>query len=166
MAPSTGTLQHQSEISIRGLESCAVSRSMLISAVTDKGLGLVLALVRAIAGFAMVWFIGEQIVVLPEVNFYAACSASLVLIYFANLADVKSLRDAVFCLAPSILVLSLLAFDINAGLVGVCLLTELLLAFFAGFSRISGTLKDLGLWPYLFGANLMLLINYVDQFFI
>ena len=143
----------------------AITAPMLTSAVRENAHQLLWITTKALAAFVMVgaflFTLGDVI----KVNFFAAWSAALAVLYIANLADVSRLRDAVSLTVPALFVWGVLAVGgQNAYLVGLALFTHLGVAFFASLARTSGSLKDSGIWSLLFGSSLAVMLYYVVYF--
>lgn len=165
MATATRSISHVGEMSTPEIQSCLVSRSMLLSAFSDNAILSTVVVMRAVVGALVFWSLGASLPLSPGLEFYAALSAAIGLLYFGNLSDVKGARDAIVSVVPAIMVWGILTFDMNnAALVGVTLFTHLMVAFFAGFSKVSGSLRDLALWPVLFGGMAVTLAGFIEQF--
>ncbi|MDY6920665.1 MAG: hypothetical protein SV765_10700 [Pseudomonadota bacterium] len=120
---------------------------------------------RLVIGSGLAWLIHWLLPVILPLNFFAALSAGLVLLYLANLADVQRLRDGLFCVLPGLLVWIILAYAPDqAAAVALTLFIHLMLAFFAATAGISGGLRELQLWPVLFGFNLMVLAGVAQAY--
>lgn len=167
MATTTRSISQVGGMSSPEIQSCLVSRRMLLSAFSENAAISIDVVSRAIIGAVLIWSIGASLTLQPGLSFFAALSAALSVIYLANLVDTKSVRDAIVFVVPAFLVWGILYYDAtNAALVGLTLFTHLLLAFFAGFARVSGTLRDLALWPVLFGGMCVALGAYAEWFLV
>ena len=165
MATATRSIGHVGDMSTPEIKSCLVSRSMLLSAFSDNVTLTIMVIMRAAVGALAFWGLGISLPLIPGLEFYAALSAAIGILYLANLSDVKSARDAIVSVVPATMVWSILIYDVNnAALVGVTLFTHLLVAFFAGFAKVSGSLRDLALWPVLFGGMGVTLLGFIEQF--
>lgn len=165
MATATRSISHVGEMSTPEIKSCLVSRSMLLSAFNDNVILTIVVIMRAAVGALAFWLLGLSLPLNPGLEFYAALSTAVGVLYFANLSDVKSARDAIVSVVPAMMIWGILIYDVNnAALVGVTLFTHLLVAFFAGFSKVSGSLRDLALWPVLFGGMGVTLLGFIEQF--
>jgi len=164
MTTSTGPIHYQGEIGTPQLNTCQVSQSMLLAAASESLLAVGLLALRVLAGVLLIWLVAVALPVSPQLEFYAALSAAVVLLYVANLADSRSFRDVLFFLVPGLLIWSMLAYALNPVTVGLSLFVHLMLAFFAGSSGISGSIRDLRLWPLLFGAMLAIQFAFVDTY--
>ena len=165
MATATRSISPVGEVSTPEIQSCLVSRSMLLSAFSENVSLTVDVITRAAIGALAFWLVGVSLPLSPGLEFYAALSASVGMLYFANLSDVKGVRDAIVTVVPAAMGWGILWFHVNnTALVGITLFTHLLVAFFAGFSKVSGSLKDLALWPVLFGGMSVTLAGFIEQF--
>jgi len=165
MATTSRSISQLGEMSSPEFQSCPVSRRMLLSAFNENAAISIDVVARTIFGAALVWAVGALLVIKPGLPFFGAFSAALSMVYLANLTDVKSTRDAIVSVVPTLLVWGILYYDAaSAALIGVTLFTHLLLAFFAGFARVSGSLRDLALWPVLFGGVSVTLGAYTEWF--
>lgn len=165
MATSTSSITHIGEMSTPEINTCVVSRSMLLSAFNENAALSVDVFFRAVVGALAFWLVGYVLPVVPGLEFYAALSGSIAVLYVANLADVSGIRDTIISIVPALMVWGILMFDVqSAALIGLTLFTHLLMAFFAGFSKVSGSLRDLALWPVMFGGVGVTLAAYVEQF--
>lgn len=173
MATTSGSLNHAGqldaghlgELSTPDMRACTVSRSMLLSALSENVALSLQVVLMAMLGAAIAWGSALVLPITPGLTFYAALSASVPVIYLANLADVRNVRDTIVCLVPGLMVWGILLYDVqNATLLGLTLFTHVMVAFFAGFSRVSGSLRDMGLWPVLFGFMGVSLMAFVEAF--
>ena len=165
MATTTRSISHVGDMSTPQVSTCPVSRSMLLSAFNDNAALTLDVVWRVMLGAALAWCGAVVLPVQPGLTFFAALSASISVLYVANLADVKSVRDGIMSVVPAALVWGILAYDAgNSALVGLTLVTHLLIALFAGFARVTGSLRDLALWPVLFGTLSMVLGAYTEWF--
>jgi hypothetical protein len=100
----------------------------------------------------------------PGAEFYAAFSASVTMLYIASLSDVSRLRDGIFLLAATAVILAPISYDhSNVQLVSLTLLTHLLIAFVSVITRARNTLSELNLWPLLFGLEFVVVAVYVSE---
>lgn len=165
MATTTGSIGHAGELNTPEVQQgCAVSRGMLVSAFSENAAVSLAVVVKAVLGAAAAWLVSMVLPVAP-LTVFAALTATVPVIYLANLADVRNVRDAITSVVPALMVWSILFYDVrSATLVGLTLFTHVMVAFFAGFNRVSGSLGDLRLWPVLFGFMVVTLVFFVDQF--
>ncbi|MEE2731467.1 MAG: hypothetical protein VYA55_11650 [Pseudomonadota bacterium] len=167
MATTTRSIHTIGDMGAPDFSSCPVSRGMLLSAFSENVAITLDVILRAVAGGLLFWLLGYGLPVTPGLSFFAALSASLGVLYLANLADVNNVRDGIISTVSAFLVWGILAFDANnAALVGLTLFAHLMVAFFAGFARVSGSLRDMALWPVLFGGLSITLVGFVDLFLI
>lgn len=164
MATTTGSITYTREFSTLETRNCAVSRSMLLSAFSENVAITLDVGLRSILGAAAAWIIA-LVLPTPDMMFFAALSAALPVIYLANLGDVRNVRDAIVCIVPALMVWGILFYDVhNTSLLGLTLFTHVMVAFFAGFSRVSGSLSNMRLWPVLFGFMSVSLIAFIELF--
>ena len=167
MATTTRSIDHVGELSTPKIQTCPISRSMLLSAFGERVVMALNVMLRVVLGGLLLWGVGGLLPLQPGLGFYGALSAAVGAIYLANLADVKGIRDTITSTVPAFLVWGILYFDVhNAALVGVTLFTHLMVTFFAGFARISGSLRDLSLWPVMFGGMAVVLADFIDRFLV
>ena len=134
------------------------------SAIQENMALAVMVLAKVLFGAALVSLVAISLPIVPTIGFYAAFSAGISILYFASLTDARGFRDAISLLVPAVFVLAvLLAAKGNPVLVGMTLFTHVVLAFSAGFSRSGGSLHRLGLWPVLFGVELVTLVLFMNQ---
>lgn len=140
---------------------------MLSAALKENGLHVLWVVTRIVLAFLLVCLVTVVLQQYVQVNFYAAWSAMVAVLYLANMVDVVRLRDAVSLLVPGLFIWAALFYDAtSAAIVGLTLFTHVVVAFFAGISRTSGSLRDIELWAYLLGAGVAVLGSFVTQFLI
>ncbi len=145
-------------------DDLGVAKPMLLSALRENAAITVSVISKTLLSALAVAVVAALLPYAPAISFYSAFSASLGLIYIASLAYARGFRDAIVLIMPTVLIFAVLGFDShNVALVGLTLFTHVFLSFTAGFSRAGGSLRDLGLWPVLFGVELMMLIFFVEQ---
>jgi len=161
MATTTGSIGHAGDLTTLEMKNCAVSRNMLLSAFSENVSIALDVSAKAVLGSVLA-VLGFWLLPVPGTMFFAALSASLSVIYLANLADVRNVRDAIVCVVPAFMVWGVLLFDVHSrGLLGLTLFIHVMVAFFAGFARVSGSLSDVRLWPVLFGVTCVTLMEFV-----
>lgn len=163
---AVGTREHPDSLPLQTQDD-SVLRHMLVSALNDNAATTVEVIIKALFGMALIMGGALLLPLQPGLMFYAAVSAALPMIYIANLADVHRARDVISFVVPTLFVWGVQIYDVrNEALLGLTLFSHVFLAFFVGFARTSGSVRDLGLWPALFGAELVMLVMYIDQFLI
>lgn len=151
---------HSSADSVIQMDS--LSGSMLKFAVTENSLHLLWGAAKIVVSFLLVCLWALLVNEWLQVNVFAAWSASVAVLYIANLADATRLRDVVSLIVPAAFIWSVLAYDSqNLYLVGLTLFSHSGVAFFACLSRTSGSLREVGVWPVLLGSGLAMLILFV-----
>ncbi len=125
----------------------------LVGAKVILGFGLALVLVAVVGHLSL--------------NFFAALSTLLAVVYLVSVMDVNNSRDAVSLVLPALSIIILVFLNTNFNLtIALTWVIHTFLSFFSGVSHRSGSLKILGLWPFLFGVSAALTLVLVDQFII